>query len=286
MASASLKFSFLLALPLALACDVKPGEPGESAGETDTAASEGTDGQGTTSAGDPLTTSGGSSATNGTSVGSSATDPTNGSASATDGDDPVETSTSASTSVGTLGTSATSEGETEDIPVEPPKPCEGEAIPLGPFATQIAYLSSQEQEPTDPTAGSTITSGSGTDPGSGGDPNTLTIRFSSHAFTCEDPSKFLECGQGDGWNLQIRIPPEFQSPGLYNLFGSDIIAISDVVLDEGGDGCGFGGSTVSGSLEIFAVDGDKVEGRLCHVEALFGEDAPDLEGSFVAPRCQ
>jgi len=155
-----------------------------------------------------------------------------------------------------------------------PEPCEGEAVPLD--AEVLAYTHSQID--ADPDSGGTT--------GGDDDPNLLYVRFSDQTFTCADPHDRLACGHH--WELSLRIPTAFQTPGLYALEFADVkphgFGLS-TGLDIGNDNCDGGGGGAKGTVEIIAIDEDKVVGRLCHV-SWFGLDNDfQLDGSFIAPRC-
>ncbi|MFY0540097.1 hypothetical protein [Nannocystis pusilla] len=64
----------------------------------------------------------------------------------------------------------------------------------------------------DPTGESSGTSG-----GEPPDPNTLHVRLSNQVATCADPNAGIECG--NNWQVSIRIPVAYQTPGLYHLLG-------------------------------------------------------------------
>jgi hypothetical protein len=188
--------------------------------------------------------------------------------------DPGMTST---TTVGTGQTSDT-DGTTGDEP-PPAIPCEGEAIPLADIPTIIAY--NQSQVPPQPDTTGTGGSGSG---GGELDPGTIFVSLSNQPLVCADPTAILQCG--GRWEVTLVIPPEFQSPGIYNLLGQDVRGIATETGAEVGPDCSFGGGSFDATFEIFSVDANTVEGRLCHVNDFFSVPVPSLEGSFSAPRCQ
>lgn len=275
----------LLILAVAAACS--PKLDGDDTGDE----------TGITTTGDEVTTSGSASgsgqSTDPTMPGATATastttgDGTATTATTTSGNPTVATtgddSTSAGTSATSTGTSATSVGsETATAtdtgePVDPPQPCGGEATPQVGITTTMAYLKSQVPPVPDPTVGSTSTGGREQDPG------TLFLHFSDQAYTCADPAANLLCGPH--WSLTIVIPPEFQSPGLHNLAGQNVFAFgSETGVDQGMNECEFGGGTQGGTFEIFAIDDQTVEGRLCNLGGIFPWTA-QLEGSFSAARC-
>lgn len=154
-----------------------------------------------------------------------------------------------------------------------PEPCEGEAVPIE--AELLAYAHSQiDASPDDGTTG-------GAD-----DPSLLYVRFSDQTFTCADPHDRLACGHH--WELSLRLPPAFQTPGLYSLEFADVTPHAFGVstgTDLGGEDCDGAGSVAKGTVQVIAIDEDKVVGRLCHV-SWFGLDGDfELDGSFIAPRC-
>ncbi|WAS93628.1 hypothetical protein [Nannocystis punicea] len=153
---------------------------------------------------------------------------------------------------------------------EEPVPCDGEAEPLD--VEVLAYLESQI--PVDPEGGTT---------GDDDDPNRLYVRFSSETFTCADPHDPISCGQ---WELSLRIPAAFQAPGLYSLSWPGVHGFGlENGADHGWGECDGGGSVATGTLEVIALDADKVVGRLCHVKWSGLDNSFELDGKFIAPRC-
>ena len=193
----------------------------------------------------------------------------------TTGANPTSATDSSSTSDG----SATDSSSTGDGDPPPVIPCEGEAVPLGDIPTLIAYT--QSQVPPMPPENTVTGSGSG---GGELDPGAIVVKLSDNqALVCADPEALLQCG--GHWQVSIVIPPEFQSPGTYNLLGQDVTAFATETGNEGNQDCSFGGGSFDATLQIFSVDDNTVEGRLCHVNPFFSVPAPSLEGSFSAPRC-
>ncbi len=201
----------------------------------------------------------------------------------TTGANPTSATDSSSTSNGSATDgSATDSSSTGDGDPPPVIPCEGEAVPLGDITTLMAYTQSQvPQKPDDTTTGGSGGSGSG---GGELDPGTLHVTLSDQAYVCADPEAQLQCG--GHWKVSIVIPPEFQSPGTYNLIGQDVHGFGIETGDEGNQDCSFGGGSFDATLQIFSVDDNVVEGRLCNVNPFFLVPVPSLEGSFSAPRCQ
>jgi hypothetical protein len=237
-----------------------------------------TDSDAGTSTGEVLTDASASDPTaptaSGTATAGSATTSTS-----TSGEDPTATSaTTVSTSTSTSAT-ATSATDTTDTGVDLPViPCEGEGVPLVGLTTRIGYLQSQVPPSPDTT---TTTGGS-----SGGgelDPGTLLLKLSDQAFTCADPDALLGCGAH--WSVTIVIPPEFQSPGVFNLLGQDVRGVASESGAGGGQDCSFGIGSFDATFEILAIDDKTVQGRLCHVNSPFFETDPQLEGTFDALRC-
>jgi len=259
----------LILLTAALACGPKSDGNDEGAGDETNS--------GTTTTGEALS-SGGSDPTAPTASGTagSATAGSATTTSADSGEDPTATATA--TSAGTSVTTANDTGD--DTGDEPPViPCEGESTPLAGITTTIGYLQSQVPPRPD-------TTGTGGSSSGGGelDPGTLFIKLSDQNFTCAEPNALLTCGPH--WSVTIVIPPEFQSPGTYNLLGQDVHGSAFETGDDGGQDCSFGGGSFDATFQIFSVDDNTVEGRLCHVNAFFSAPVPSLEGSFSAPRCQ
>lgn len=236
---------------------------------------------GTTTTGEAVTSSDSDPTSPGTSP-----NPTTASTSGGGSDTATTASTTASTTgVVTSGdptatataTSTVTSDSDEPPPVDPPVPCAGPAVPLTGVEAQ-AFLKSQI--PPDPNPSGTSGSSGGGEP----DPATLYVRLSDQKATCSDPQGTLECG--GHWSVLIGIPPEFQAPGLFNLLGQDVSAgASESGPDEGNNECAFGGGTFAATFEIVAIDDTSIEGRLCNVDDFFTFTDPQLEGSFVAPRC-
>ncbi|MCY1008917.1 hypothetical protein OV079_25840 [Nannocystis pusilla] len=261
---------------LALACDSKPNDSDtaniDSSTSTD-GTSDGTDGvssTGGTSGGDPATTSAGTvtatTSASGTTSAGSDTDP--GTSTSTSGYDPTATATSTSASDVT----------TDGPPPPEPTPCEGEAIEID--AAALAYTDAQVPPDPDPTGESSGTSG-----GEPSDPNTLHVRLSNQVATCADPNAGIECG--NNWEVSIRIPVAYQTPGLYHLLGPDVTGIAmEAGQEDAPDVCPFGGGSFGATFELISIDDKEVVGRLCHVDFPFFDTKPNLEGKFTAPRCQ
>lgn len=259
-----------LAVLTALACGPKMGND------------EGGDSSGTMTTGEALTTGdsdptspGSASATNSGGSGGSATGTTT---TATSSDPGTASATTGATSATTVATSQTTVDTSDTSDPPPVVPCEGMATPLVGVET-LAYLKSQIPPQPNPTG----TSGS-----SGGgepDPATLYVRLSDQKGTCVDPQASLPCGEH--WDVTIAIPPEFQSPGVFNLLGQDVTGSASETGPVNGNpnDCAFGGGSFGATFEILAIDDQSVTGRLCHVDAFFSFSEPQLEGSFVAPRC-
>ncbi|WAS96121.1 hypothetical protein [Nannocystis punicea] len=275
----SYSFSCLgLVVALALACDSKPSDSDtaniDSSTGTDGTSSDGTEGVSSTGGGtegEPATTSAGSISATSTSPtseseGGSATDP------GTSGF-PDPTGMTATSSDVTSASDVTTDG-----PAPEPTPCEGEAIVID--AAALAYTDAQVPPDPDPTGGSSGTSG-----GEPNDPNTLHVRLSNQTATCADPNDTIDCG--NNWEVSIRIPPAYQTPGLYHLLGPDVTgtAMETGSADDPND-CPFGGGSFGATFELISIDDKEVVGRLCHVDFPFFDTKPNLEGTFTAPRCQ
>jgi hypothetical protein len=187
----------------------------------------------------------------------------------------VETGDASDTWAGT--TLETSTGSDTHVTTTPyttgePEPCEGEAVPLA--AEVLSYVESQIDAGPDGTTGDDD------------DPNLLYVRFSDQTFTCADPHDRLACGHH--WELSLRIPSAFQTPGLYSLQFADVQPHAfglETGADFGSDECDGGGGMAMGTLQVIAIDEDKVVGRLCHVHWWGLDNEFDLDGSFIAPRC-
>jgi len=267
-----MSFSRVSCLPLlvfgALACELKvvPGDSESDGSGTDGSSSDG----GTEGMSSSISSSG--SATTVMTVTTTTTTTTTGSTTVTT---EMTSSTTSATSVGTSVTGSTSNSTDEPPPPPPPVACEGPATPI--VAKSMAYTQAQVPPDPNPTSGSTTGGGRP-------HPDTIHVRLSSQANTCDDPSKVISCGPN--WEVSIMIPPEFQTPGLYHLLGPDIFGLAfETGADQGGGDCSFGGGSFSATFELIAIDDQQVVGRLCHVENLFTDNQVDLEGSFTAPRC-
>ncbi|MBZ5712186.1 hypothetical protein [Nannocystis pusilla] len=274
----SYSFSCLgLVFAVALACDSKGDGSGSGSDtsniDSSTTDEGGTDGVSSTGGGsgdEPATTT----AWPGTATSPSTTEPDT--ATSTSGWDPTATSTGTSGYDPTM----TSHGsETDDPPPPEPNPCEGEAVVLD--VATLAYTQGQIPPEPDPT-GESSSGGTGGEPV---DPDTLYVRLSNQVATCADPNVGIECG--NNWEVTIRIPTAFQTPGLYHLAGTDVTGTAmETGAEEEPDLCSFGGGTFSASFELISVDAQEVVGRLCHVDGPFFDNNVNLEGSFTAQRCQ
>ncbi|MDC0675612.1 hypothetical protein [Nannocystis radixulma] len=281
----SYSFSCLsLVFAVALACDSKGNGSGSDTSNIDSSTTDdgGTDGVSSTGGGsgpEPATTTA-SPATGepDTATSTSGYDPT-----ATTGADPTATATGTSTTVDPDPTGMTTvnpaTSDTDEPPPPEPTPCEGEAVVLD--VATLAYTQGQIPPEPDPT-GESSSGGTGGDPV---DPDTLYVRLSNQVATCADPNAGIECG--NNWEVTIRIPTAFQTPGLYHLAGTDVTGTAmETGPEDEPDLCAFGGGTFSASFELIAVDGQEVVGRLCHVDWPFFDNNVNLEGSFTAQRCQ
>ncbi|WP_434418642.1 hypothetical protein [Nannocystis pusilla] len=284
MRSYSFSCLSLVAL-LALACDSKPNDSDtanidSSTGTGTEGTSDGTDGvssTGGTSGGDPATTTVGTATATVTSEsGSTSAGSESASEPGTSGYDPTSMTATATSSASDV-TSA-SNVTTDGPPPPEPTPCEGEAIEID--AAALAYTDAQVPPDPDPTGESSGTSG-----GEPSDPNTLHIRLSNQVATCADPNAGIECG--NNWQVSIRIPTAYQTPGLYHLLGPNVIGTAmETGFDENPDACPFGGGSFGATFELISIDDKEVVGRLCHVDFPFFDTNPNLEGKFTAPRCQ
>ena len=270
----------------ALACDSKSegtSDTSDFATGTDSSGTDtddgGTEGVSSTDVtGGPMTSGGSSNSggstsasTGATSTGGETTGGETETGTTTDADPTVSTS---STSIGTSMSSTIT--DTTGDPVEP-SPCEGEAVVLDVAAN--AYLYSEQPPMPDPTGGSSGSSG-----GDPTDPDTVFVRLSNTVATCADPDPSLECGPN--WEVSIRIPPSYQTPGLYHLLGPEVTgSMFETGADEGNNECSFGGGSFEATFELISIDDKSVTGRLCHVSSKFFDNKVDLEGSFEAPRC-
>lgn len=276
-------------LLLAVACTPKGDEDddgSESAAEEEgTAGASSTSGEALTTTSDSDPTSPGT-ATNPTGIDSTTTtSPGTATATATaTGSDEVTSNGEATTVPGTTVDPSDSETATESDtattgPVEPPPACEGDAEPIV-ANTIFAYTEAQIPPNPDPT---TNTSTTGVDPNP---PNTIYVKLSDQVFTCDDPNAILECGPH--WELTLVIKPEFQFPGVYDLLDTNgIFGISwETAAPEGMGECGGGGGSFGATFELIKITDTTVEGRLCNVQDLWFDTDPDLDGSFVAERCQ
>lgn len=279
----SYSFSCLsLVFAVALACDSKGNGSGSDTSNIDSSTTDdgGTDGVSSTGGGsgpEPATTTA-SPATGepDTATSTSGYDPT-----ATTGADPTATATSTTVDPDPTGMTTVNPAtsDTDEPPPPEPTPCEGEAVVLD--VATLAYTQGQIPPEPDPT-GESSSGGTGGEPV---DPDTLYVRLSNQVATCADPNAGIECG--NNWEVTIRIPTAFQTPGLYHLAGADVTGTAmETGPEDEPDLCAFGGGTFSASFELIAVDGQEVTGRLCHVDWPFFDNNVNLEGSFTAQRCQ
>jgi len=263
-----------LVLAVLLACEGESGQPTTDPTDTNGGTATGEPPSTTSAAEQPTSTTtetGEPNSADQTTTGDSSTTGFTGTE-AVDTDEPVGSSTTLFTGT-TDDTDGSETAGPAETTIEPEhetegggntQPCVGAALPVGGEA--IAYLESQIGE------------------GEGEDPELLHVRFASQSFTCDDPHERLACGHN--WEVALRIPVEYQVPGVYALADGLIDAIG--VSNGGGQGddvCEEAGGAASGTLEIDAIDGTSVIGRICHLRA-FGLDGwIMLDGTFVAPRC-
>lgn len=283
----SLKLRLLTpAFLLILACTPKDeaddGDTGASGEETNGGST--TSGDGATSGDSDPTMPGTASNSSVSSGGTDSTTSPGTSASDTEASDEATSAgtvpgTSVATSDDPSDTATDTATDTADPP--PPVPCDGDPQPIV-AETIMAYTQAQVPPEPDPTSQSGTTVGTDNDPNP---PDTLYIKFSDQQYSCADPNALLECGPH--WEFTIVVPPEFQFPGLYNLAGNGPFAtLSETGKPEGNE-CSFGGGGgFGGTFELINITAETVEGRLCGVEAFFTESDPDLNGNFVAERCQ
>ena len=83
---------------------------------------------------------------------------------------------------------------------------------MGGSATQLATVEVQRKQ---------VSGGGELDPG------TIFVSLSNQPLVCADPTAILQCG--GRWEVTLVIPPEFQSPGIYNLLGQDVRGVVPVV---------------------------------------------------------
>jgi len=267
-----------LVFAVALACDSKGNGSGSDTSNIDSSTTDdgGTEGVSSTGGGsgdEPATTT-----ANPSSPATSEPD----TATSTSGYDPTATATGTSTDptgMTSHGSEVTSIGSETDGPVIEPTPCEGEPVVLD--VASLAYTHGQIPPEPDPTGDGS----SGTTGGEPIDPDTLYVRLSNQVATCADPNVGIDCGHQ--WEVTIRIPTAFQTPGLYHLAGTDVTGTAmESGEAEDPDACPFGGGTFGASFELISVDENEVVGRLCHIDWPFFDNKVDLEGSFTASRCQ
>lgn len=269
-------FSSALLLSLSSLPACGPKDALDDAGDESGGASTTTGDEVTTGASDP-TAPGTASATTATGGTATTATATSASTSATSGDDTSTSTTSAGTTVATSSSEVTSDATSETGDPPPVVPCEGEGAPLELFPTTMAYLQSQVPPAPNPSGTSGTTDGGELDPG------TLLVKLSNQTFTCADPEAPLACGKR--WEVTIVIPPEFQSPGVFNLAGADVRGVAIETGAGQGEDCSFGGGTFDATFQILAIDDKTVQGRLCNVSDNFFESDPNLEGTFAAARC-
>jgi hypothetical protein len=129
----------------------------------------------------------------------------------------------------------------------------------------------------DPGAGES-TSTSGGEPAH--DPQALVIDFATLPETCGQPSPVLPCGEHA--SITLILAPEHQAVGTYVLFEQvDAFSTATGPMRDDPEDCWWGGGTLSGMLEITAIDEHHIEGRL------FDTDAFDFDAnvSFDVPIC-
>jgi hypothetical protein len=170
-------------------------------------------------------------------------------------DSATDTTTAGTTDTTTDASPTTGASDTESTGGEP-LPCDGVPAPVD--AELLSLVGTSEE------------------------PDALVVRLANEALTCDEPDGWPACG--DNWIVDILIPTDIQTPGIY--------ALGDVAKASGftsNDDCnGYVGSNLQGTLEIVAVDENEVTGRVCHLDGAWVDNNPmaiATSFSFAAPRC-
>lgn len=126
------------------------------------------------------------------------------------------------------------------------------------------------------------------------DDGTLVLTWSSFGLSCGVTAEQVDV-PGDcltkGWAITAELAPELVVPGVVSIADHPELPVTVTVVD-GGNGGSYGNSPIerpfTGSIEIVDV-GDACVTGVLHG---FGSGSPDptlggpeLDGSFVAPRC-
>jgi hypothetical protein len=108
-------------------------------------------------------------------------------------------------------------------------------------------------------------SGGGSDGEPFQDDNALVVNIASAAQTCADPYAALPCG--GHFSIGFILPPDLQAPGTYQLW-EETFAHSTYAAPPYPEGdCAWGGGSLSGFVEIEAIDDQHVAGRLFETDA-------------------
>ncbi len=123
--------------------------------------------------------------------------------------------------------------------------------------------------------------------GGGLDPNDLFLKLSDLGVSCGEAYVQLSCGFH--WSATIGVPPALQAVGVYDLESPELSQYSSMSetwdLHEdpyGPEDCVWGGGSMSGTLEILAIDDSEVHFRLTTSDTHWETDP---SGEYVAPRC-
>lgn len=109
----------------------------------------------------------------------------------------------------------------------------------------------------------------------------LILIYASFELDCESPAFFVdEC---EDWRAEIRLGPEQQVSGIYEVFDEVVFGKVWKGPDPGNGFCAYiSQNPVSwGTVEVVDIAEDSVEARLCNTYTL----DVDVNGSFTATMC-
>jgi hypothetical protein len=114
------------------------------------------------------------------------------------------------------------------------------------------------------------------------DPNTLYVMIGNHALSCGNPyGNHPDCPTEE-WLVSVGLPVAYQTPGVYSLSDSNIIAYESVSGPNGDGTCwGGGGSFIDGTIEVLAIDQSSITVKFDNV---FDHGA-ELAVPQTVPRC-
>lgn len=124
------------------------------------------------------------------------------------------------------------------------------------------------------------TGSTGVGGGSGFEDDRLYLFVSDAPTACDDPFFVDESCPEQEFRAVIGLPPEYQTPGVYDLDDPAIISnFSEWGPSDGGECQGGGGSFWDGTIEVIAIESDRVR------VVLAGTSPENLDGAHAVYFC-